>query len=341
LAICPSGWHPDSMKKKTAARVSAKKAAQNKLPKLPPGAEEVLRQFAAMMGGATPSDMQALFASLNSPTADAGRSDAENDAKFEAQELAFAAMEARTNAEARKLARRALKLDPDCVDALVLLADLDARSRAAHIEALRAAVAAGERSLGQQFMRENKGHFWLMLDTRPYMRALETLGGELAGAGMVADAIAVYEKMLAHNPNDNQGVRDPLLGLYLRADDLAGAGRLLKKYNESSAAHAWGRLLERLLAGDEAGAEKALARAVQCNGFVAELLVKKIGEREELPDMYSPGSREEAILCRNWLGMAWRLHPEARMWLEQRSAILSKEPASKRKTKGAIRDTVN
>jgi tetratricopeptide (TPR) repeat protein len=326
------------MKNKTAAKISAKKTAKNKLP---PGAEEMLRQFAAMMGVAPPSDIEALLASLNAPTADAGRSDAENDAKFEAQELAFAAMEARTNPEARKLAKRALKLDPDCVDALVLLAGLDAPSVAAHIEALRAAVAAGERSLGKEFMRENEGHFWLMLDTRPYMRALETLGGELAGAGMVADAIAIYEKMLAQNPNDNQGVRDPLLGLYLRAGDLAGAGRLLKKYKESSAPHTWGLLLERLLAGDDAGAEKALARAVQSNPFVAELLTKKIGEREPLPEMYSLGSKEEAILCKHWLGMAWRLNPDARMWLEQRTATVSEEPASKTKTKRPSRDTVN
>jgi len=321
------------MKKKTASKVSAKKTAK----KLPPGAEEMLRQFAAMMGGATPSDMEALSASLASPTADDSRS----DAKFEAQEFAFAAMEARTNAEARKLAKRALKLDPDCVDALVLLADMDAPSMTALIEALRAAVAAGERSLGKRFMRENEGHFWLMLDTRPYMRALETLGGELAGAGMVAEAIAVYEKMLAHNPNDNQGVRDPLLGLYLRAGDLAGAGRLLKKYNEGSAVHLWGRLLERLLAGDDVGAEKALARAVQCNRFVAKLLTKKMGEQEPLPEMYSPGSMEEAILCRHWLGMAWRLNPEAMMWLEQRSATLSEAPASKRKRQGPTGYMVN
>src|SRR6266542_469955 len=41
--------------------------------------------------------------------------------KEEAQELAFDAMEAETEEQARKFAKRALAKDPDCVDALVVL----------------------------------------------------------------------------------------------------------------------------------------------------------------------------------------------------------------------------
>jgi len=66
----------------------------------------------------------------------------------QAQELAFDAMEAETAARARKLAKRALALDPDCVDALVLLTNLDATSPKAAIVGLQKAVAAGERALG-------------------------------------------------------------------------------------------------------------------------------------------------------------------------------------------------
>jgi tetratricopeptide (TPR) repeat protein len=324
------------MKEKTAAKVSAKKTSKTKMPHPPPVPEDLLREFVSLFGGEGMSagDIQALSTSLMSASAGDARSDEENDAKFEAQELAFAAMEAHTNAEARKLAKRALKLDPDCVDALVLLADLDAPSRAAHIEALQAAVAAGERSLGKKFMRENEGRFWLMLDTRPYMRALDTLGGELAGAGMSRDAIAVYEKMLAHNPNDNQGVRDPLLGLYLQVDDLDGAGRLLKQYkNDGSAAHIWGALLERLLAGDYTAAEKALKLGLKANRFVAERLTKNFNQREPLPEMYERGSVEEAILCKSWLGMAWRVHPEARDWVEERLKAPKAAPAEKKAKK--------
>ena len=84
-------------------------------------------------------------------------------------------MEATSEAEARKLAKRALKLDPNCVDALVVMTDLDARSTQAIIAGLQNAVAAGERALGARFIKENTGHFWGLLDTRPYMRAMERL----------------------------------------------------------------------------------------------------------------------------------------------------------------------
>jgi tetratricopeptide (TPR) repeat protein len=324
------------MKKKAAAKRSAKKTTKTTTPPLPPGTEDLLREFVSAVegDGVSIGDMQALFASLTSASADDAFSDEVNDAQFEAQELAFAAMEARSKAEARKLARRALKRDPDCVDALVLLADLDAPTMTAHIAELRAAVAAGERSLGQKFMLANEGRFWLMLDTRPYMRALETLGRTLAEAGLSRDAIAVYEKMLAHNPNDNQGIRDPLLGLYLQVDDLDGASRLLKRYkSERSAAHLWGKLLERLLAADYAGAEKTLVLALKANRFVAVQLTEKLTEREPLPEMYSLGSVEEAILCKSWLGMAWRVHPEAREWVVQRLKDQKPEAAVSRTKK--------
>jgi hypothetical protein len=77
----------------------------------------------------------------------------------EAQQIAFDAMEARTERQARKLARHALALDRDCVDALALLADLDARSPDELMSGLEKAVQAGERSLGPAFFAENKGNF--------------------------------------------------------------------------------------------------------------------------------------------------------------------------------------
>ena len=84
--------------------------------------------------------------------------------------------------------------------------------------------------------------------------------GRSVHAGLHLDAIHVYERMLQLNPNDNQGVRDPLLGLYLTAGDLKGAGALLNKYeNDALANFAWGRVLERFLSDDHAGA-KAAAR---------------------------------------------------------------------------------
>jgi tetratricopeptide (TPR) repeat protein len=278
-----------------------------------------------MLGGGdaivTKDDLSALLNSLSGPSAYDHLGSAKADAKDEAQQIAFDALEAVDKAQARKLAKRALKLDPDCVDALVLMTGLDSRTRREVIDGLQKAVEAGERSLGAKFIRENTGHFWMLIETRPWMRALGELAAALKGAGLHMDALRIYERMLELNPNDNQGVRDPLLGLYLAVDDLAGAGRLLRKYKEDSMANfAWGRVLERFLAGDLAAAGAALKQARKANHFVEQYMTAKMPIPEELPEMYSPGSKEEAVLCMDSMGFAWAQHKEAVFWLFEQCA---------------------
>src|SRR5439155_1134639 len=87
-----------------------------------------------------------------------------------------------------------------------------------------------------QSVEESKGHFWGMLEARPYMRARQQLADLLLDAGRVSEAIGHFEALLALNPNDNQGVRDILLGCYLAGDDLDGARRLLRVYDEDAGA---------------------------------------------------------------------------------------------------------
>jgi tetratricopeptide (TPR) repeat protein len=320
--------HNEPMKTKLAAKTPNKLVAKaktvrksgvkGKAPTEQDLMQEMLHQISSVFEarGVSAEDMQALAASLSALSPDDMRNDEEADAKYEAQELAFEAMEAESAAQAEKLARRALQLDPECVDAMVLLTHLTVREQTKKIECLQGAVAAGERLLGAAFFRKNTGEFWLLLDTRPYMRALAQLAGAMATAGRELDAIAIYEKMLKLNPNDNQGVRQPLLGLYLTVDDLADAGRLLKRYKEDATAGlSWGRVLERFLAGDRDGASIALSAAMQANRYVAGHLTGKRRLPKALPEMYSLGSLEEAVLCRHYLGEAWAQHRDALLWL--------------------------
>ncbi len=236
--------------------------------------------------------------------------------KEEAQELAWQAMEAETAEQARSLAERALAKDPDCVDAIVVLTELEANSPKDVIAGLERAVAAGERSLGARFFAENKGHFWGLLETRPYMRARVQLAELLRSLGHGRKAIGHYEALLELNPNDNQGVRDLLLGCYLAHSELAAATKLLKRYErDSMATFAWGRVLERFLAGDRKGAERALKMARKRNRFVELYFsgLKKLPD--ELSETYSLGSEEEAILCFDHLAAAWLKHQPAMFWL--------------------------
>lgn len=277
-------------------------------------------------------ELNAYLASLAGPGLKQSMRDAAPPTpKEEAQELAFQALETESAEQAWKLVNRALAKDPDCVDALVVLTDLEADSPKKAIEGLQKAVAAGERSLGARFFKENEGHFWGILETRPYMRARQQLADLLRGVGCLQDAISHYAAMLVLNPNNNQGVRYPLLGAYLTIGDLVSARALLKEFEgDAMATFAWGEALERALSGDYEGASAALKIARRRNRFIELYLM---GARELprfLPESYALGSDEEAVICLENLGGAWAEHPESARWLVDR--LLADKPA-KRQTR--------
>ena len=288
-------------------------------PELTPEAMEgLLREIVAMAGlrDLDAEDMKALTASLDESSPTDGLSVDEEGVKVEAQELAWAAMEAGTEKQSRKLAKLALELDPDCVDALLVVVDLDCITEAQRIEGLRKAVKAGERSLGTKFFRENEGKFWLRRETRPYMRAMDSLAFELAEAGQQQGAVKVYERMLLLNPNDNQGARYELLGLYLAMGEVAWANRLLRRYKtEASATFAWAKVIARFADDDIDGAEAALREAIMTNRFVALHLAGLESLPDDMPDFYAPGSADEAVLCHEYLEAAWVVHKKALFWV--------------------------
>jgi hypothetical protein len=72
------------------------------------------------------------------------------------------------------LARKALALWPDRADAYVLLAQAALSVEEAR-ELLERVVAAGERAAGRCVFVEDAGEFWLIFETRPYMRARAAL----------------------------------------------------------------------------------------------------------------------------------------------------------------------
>jgi len=281
--------------------------------------EEVMNEIKRSMKGRTfqtVEDLRAFLATLTDAGKLPGTEDVRQAAREQAQELVFNAMEAASPVQARKLAKRALDKDPDCVDAMVLLNSLDARTPEQAIEGLQNAVAAGERSLGANFARDNKGQFWLIVETRPYMRALGELANMLRGQGRHAEAINIYEKILELNPNDNQDVRDSLLGLYLATGDFKSAGKILQKFQQDATANlAWARVLERFLSGDKQAAKRTLKIARNKNHFVELFMGGKKAVPRSLPLQYEPGSEDEAILCVDMLASAWAAHPEAVLWL--------------------------
>ena len=240
------------------------------------------------------------------------------DAKVRAEELAERANNATTAPQARELLQQALRLDPDCVGAIVTLTFLDARTPEETIEGLRRAIEAGERALGVEFIAEHRGQFWALLETRPYMNALELLALNYKSKHLYQDAIAIYERMLDLSPSDNQGARYPLLLLNLAVGNLSAARGMIAGFRDDTTAFfAWSRVLERLLTGDTVAAKIELQKARRVNPYVEQYLVEKLPFPAERPTHCKLGSEEEASLCAFELFSIWKNNKEPFFWIFQ------------------------
>ncbi|MHC5539844.1 DUF6930 domain-containing protein [Singulisphaera rosea] len=252
-----------------------------------------------------------------------------------AQRLIDEAFYASDPRERLKIARQALEVCPDCADAYVMLAE-GAKSRKESLEFYEQAVVAGERALGQKVFLEDVGHFWGLLETRPYMRAREGLATLLWTMGRRDDAIANLQDMLRLNPNDNQGVRYTLTGWLVAEGKDKELVTLLKAYDEDDSA--WWLYSKALIAfrqgGDSAEARKELKHAIQQNKHVPIYLLGEKMLPSDPPDSYSFGAESEAILyVGNALG-GWKSTPGALAWLKESTPRPKPKAPAKPKSKG-------
>ncbi len=232
-----------------------------------------------------------------------------------AQELMYRAFDARGRRRTQ-LARKALELSPDCADAFVLLAEQSSNSEAAR-DLYAQGVAAGERALGRRIFEEEAGHFWGMVQTRPYMRARFGLARCLEERGQLDEAIGHYQELLRLNPNDNQGTRNLLLPALLITGRNEEAGTLLEQFAEDiSAAWKYGWALWAFgREGDSSIARERLKAAIRANRHVPKYLTGRVKWPGPLPDSYAFGSEEEAVITADELSEAWRATPGAERWL--------------------------
>lgn len=234
-----------------------------------------------------------------------------------AQEIIYDAWEAGDRRKRVALAKQALKLSPLCADAYVLLAQQTRRNLDEMIDLYRQGVAAGEKALGKTCFRDDVGHFWGILETRPYMRARQGLAQALWDKGLREEAVKHYHDMLHLNPNDNQGIRYLLIDCLLLLGRDGEAAALSKRYDEDgAAAWSWSRaLLAYRRTGDSPESRDVLSQAVSGNEYIAPFLLgdKKMPRR--LPDYISWGGEDEAIAYVYGAAGAWAAAVGALAWI--------------------------
>jgi tetratricopeptide (TPR) repeat protein len=237
----------------------------------------------------------------------------------EAQNIMYEAWEARGGKRV-KLARQALKISPDCADAYVLLAEEAARNIEEARDFYKLGVQAGQRALGPEMFEENAGHFWGILETRPYMRAREGLARTLWWLGRHRESVEHLWDMLRLNPGDNQGIRYPLSARLLEMGDDDALERLVNQYKEEeSASWLYTRALMLFrIGGANAKSNRALQKAIRINPFVPPYLLGKKRLPKKMPEYMGWGDENEAIDCAAGLMKSWQMTPGALEWMAKR-----------------------
>ena len=144
------------------------------------------------------------------------------------------AEEATSEKTAFRFVKKALALEPDNLDAKRMWlndAPLDPFER---FELLEKAVQEGREQMEKLGFNdaESIGHYWGILETRPYMRLLDDYVFDMLQSGMYGKAMAVCEEMLRLCKNDNLGKRFTLMHLYAFFENEVAALGLLKKYSD-------------------------------------------------------------------------------------------------------------
>jgi len=234
----------------------------------------------------------------------------------QAQDMVYEAWETTGRQKRIDIAMQALKISPYCADAYNLLA-CESEDSQEKLSLYEKAVRAGKYALGDLYFKQNCGHFWGLIETRPYMRALMGLADCRWKAGQRREAIEISQEMLRLNPNDNQGVRYFLASWLLAENQHEECRKLLSEYESDAACFlVYSKaLLTFRIKGAGGEADKYLKEALRRNKYVPPYLLGQKPLPLRLPDYYGLGDENEAVIYAHDGREAWRSTSGALEWL--------------------------
>ena len=146
------------------------------------------------------------------------------------------AYDAESKAETLKYAKRSLKNNPRNVEAETLIAQCQAKSEDDLQKKYLKILEKEEKNLKNDGIWEDEsiGDFWLIAETRPYMRLYNSYVDSLIVTRKFRKAATESEKMLQLCENDNLGIRYRLMHIYAYLEEETAAQRLYRQYEEEN-----------------------------------------------------------------------------------------------------------
>ncbi|MGP4080758.1 YecA family protein [Pseudalkalibacillus sp. R45] len=153
-----------------------------------------------------------------------------------------------------------------------------------------------QEKLGLDFINENKGHLWMVMEARPYMTAKFNYAQCELNLKERDFALDLLRELLEENPMDNQGVRYVLLPNLIEDGLYEEARQLIKEYEEVTANFAFNKaLLEYKETRNFDKTLELLKEAHSTNPHVKEFMLKRKNLPPEPPAYIGIGDENEAI----------------------------------------------
>lgn len=230
-----------------------------------------------------------------------------------AEDLVFAAYEL-SDDEAFSNVLDALNIDPDCIAAYEYLGSMQPVPQLA-LPYYAYAIQLGREKFAKE-LREDRGHFWGITETRPFMRCLNNYASCFASIGQAERSLDIYKEIIELNEQDSMGVRFPYGLFLLRAGMFDEFTQLDSEFGmESTSMSVFNRVLYNFLTkGVVPETLNLLKKAKTLNKYIIPVLTAKTAS-DHLPDSYALGSKDEALIYSDFAFDVWHELDGARAFL--------------------------
>lgn len=227
----------------------------------------------------------------------AGEIDYENTILDDAYELLTKASSTKSKKQAIKYAKEAYDMCPDCFDAILFQVNLE-DNPIKRMQLLEEGLEyEKDRLTDEEYFEKDKGHFYGIFETRPYIRGLYAKATYLIMDGKIKKARDVCREIIKLNEHDNTGARYLLMAIYAILEEEKDMLKLYKKYPEEDLEMLVPLFILYYKQDNSKKAKEYLDRINKANPDFIKFFKGTMKENKDVPEgYYSKGDSSEVMM---------------------------------------------